>query len=467
MKTLAHNLQTLSLLALLLCITGSTKAQVEGIDNFQGYTADTSIIREWKNGYVIIYSISPTNGAWIHISHTGSSAYESIKITDTLRDMEVLDDTAYYCGNDALGNPLIGYFCIPDILTTGGTIIHRVEQTSSMRHHLNRMGVFNVEDGVHIVAIGDLYNNNGLEFRFISDISHYYPNGAWTLYYYIDAEQIEFFDDITVTDKYIVTSEHKHLSGAIYMRMYEKPTTAQPANHSTTIRGSMFHSQTLPPIYYNVYSYSHTFGIIEDHITDYPVWITHTTGDSVAIACLSQNSLNNDFGYTLKVFDVNSIPGTLIINNDLFFDLGSTLNRNWKVQDLRFDSLNNKILMLHTIDNNPTGSTESIFSSFDNSVPTNAFGYFTNTNIIHHSFDKFNTIPQSLTQSGECNNHTLMWSRNSQQATLCFTACIHTANKENSSIGNFVIEINNWEGSLYESTEYISAIVNTKHNICN
>ena len=48
MKTLAHNLQTLSLLALLLCITGSTKAQVEGIDNFQGYTADTSIIREWK-----------------------------------------------------------------------------------------------------------------------------------------------------------------------------------------------------------------------------------------------------------------------------------------------------------------------------------------------------------------------------------------------------------------------------------
>lgn len=78
---------------------------------------DTSIIREWNDNLAVMYSQSSASGNWFHLVDASSNTVFSAKTDNTVTDMEILDDLVFYCGNNNVGLPIIGYFPVNDLTT--------------------------------------------------------------------------------------------------------------------------------------------------------------------------------------------------------------------------------------------------------------------------------------------------------------------------------------------------------------
>lgn len=399
-----------NILILFLLLCAFAQAQTPGVWTVPNLMADTSIIREWKHKYALTYT-SDRMKQYVHLMEQGNTAVFSAQIDDEIRDMEILGDTAYYCGIGASGVPVVGYFSIADF-NAGALNVERVSYATATNYHLNQMEVFKVHDGVHVVLVGDVVSSGG-EYRLVADVSHHYPLNIWHLSYYIATDQIEFFDDIAVTQNYVVTAAHKHQAGSIYMRMFKKPATA---NQSST-NGSIFYTSALPAVYDDIYYYPCDYNVIYTP-PECPVWVTSTTGDDIAIACMSRNNLSGDHGFTVKTMTVALTPW--VVGNDVLVRLGAQLDTTWNVRDLRYSAISNKLLLLLKIQF-PSGSVESVVTVVDNSLPNLMTPYFDNYYTRLHSLDKADLMSNGYMSSGMSPlTQEFTWDLNTPATMNCF-----------------------------------------------
>lgn len=397
MKTSLFSTKRVLLLCFVMAGVSSVRGQIGQINELSGFPkCDTSIVREWKDKQALIYSKHPEAGNWFHLVKSTGTTVSSVKVACEVKDMEIVDDTVYYCCMEP-SSMYIGYFTIPDLLSPvmHETLIGIAPPMDGTMKEMRprRLEAFHVADGLHVIMLYDFKFISDSVKRVLVDVYRQYSVPVWRAehgaYSWDDSGNIFYGDDIAVTDNYVVLVGHKHYSSGIHARSFYKPT-----NSASNIFSS---GSTL---YYHL-AYS-GFAVLGDTYGDYPVWCTHTgdlrtRGNVVAIACMAPRSVGGsvEFGYTIKKYNAAS---PLSFSTQLFYPISTTFNPLWKVRDIRYDALSNNLLVLHDADA-PDGSLKSMVSVVDNSTYSTVESY-PNDNIQLHSMDKFNAWGDGVTSIG-------------------------------------------------------------------
>lgn len=428
-------LQSLLLVLFLSVAANFVSAQTNFIAEIQNLNgADTSIIREWRDGYAVIYSTSPYNGGYFHLVEEGNTSVITVVTDYLIKDMEIVGDTLYYCGINSFNNSIVGYFTITDLfmyncyehtfIGSGSNLIPR------------RLEAFHVSDGFHILVLYDNHDINDSVNRVLHDLIITY-SGIYGCYS-IDFESIEYCDDIVVTDNYVVTVGHKHLSAGIYMRKFYKPICASMS--SSIPYGNIGYSISGFSPYNDVFFYDISVGtnVIGDYpLWDHPVWGTHIGGDSVAIAFSAWERGNGRFGASVNRFYV---PSMTPLGDDLFIPYGSSYVSTNLVRDLRFSPFANQLLMLYDAGIYSTFSPEKLLTVIDNITFGSATAIFTGYGIDQHSLDKFEYEKAgfiSMTSSGKNLSGVVSdigWCLSYQHSDDCFNTVALPVEKVNNGI---------------------------------
>ena len=401
MKTSAVSVTRGLLVFLVLAAAVDARGQVGQIYELTNYPkCDTSIIREWKEGLSLIYSRQPGSGNWFHLANSLGMTVASVKVGTDVKDMEIVDDTVYYCCMEP-GSMYIGYFTIPDLLSSSmhetlvkvfpPTLPDTVKETRP-----RRLEAFHVADGLHVIMLYDYEFVSDSVKRVLVDVYRQYSVPVWYAmhgaYNWDDSSSIFYGDDIAVTDNYVVLVGHKHYSSGIHIRGFHKPTSAGIDLFSGGgVMSNLLH-------YYGWYVLGDTYG-------DYPVWCTHTgdlrtRGNVVAVACMApMRGVGGTvvFGYAVRKFNAASLGGLTSFSTEMFYPISTTFNPLWQVRDIRYDALSNNLLVLHDADA-PDGSLRSMVSVVDNSTYSTVESY-PNDKIHLHSMDKFNAWGDGVTSS--------------------------------------------------------------------
>ena len=402
MKTSLFSTKRVLLLCFVMAGVSSVRGQIGQINELSGFPkCDTSIVREWKDKQALIYSKHPEAGNWFHLVKSTGTTVSSVKVACEVKDMEIVDDTVYYCCMEP-GSMYIGYFTIPDLLSP---VMHetlvRIDPapfavlTKEMRPR--RLEAFHVADGLHVIMLYDnKFISNSVK-RGLVDVYRQYSVPVWYAehgaYNWDDSGNIFYGDDIAVTDNYVVLVGHKHYSSGIHIRGFHKPTSAGIDLFSGGgVMSNLLHS-------YGWYVLGDTYG-------DYPVWCTHTgdlrtRGNVVAVACMApMRGVGGTvvFGYAVRKFNAASLGGLTLFSTEMFYPISTTFNPLWQVRDIRYDALSNNLLVLHDADA-PGGGVKSMVSVVNNSSYIAVESFPVGKNEIH-SMDKFNAWGDGVTSIG-------------------------------------------------------------------
>lgn len=193
-------------------------------------TSSTSIIRQWDSANWVCYNYGDSNEFYI-VSSTGASTpcmslkNDSIRITD----FEIFNDVVYFCGymkNNAwyamMGR--FSLFTFPNSLVTYDTL--------SDVATFDKMDVFSAEEQVHVVMTAKQTYDGGQSVTIYTIVdAAKQTDGSW-LYSVLDnTEKPLFFDDVAVTDNFVVYTarslrddNYKALN-TTELWYFDKPTT--------------------------------------------------------------------------------------------------------------------------------------------------------------------------------------------------------------------------------------------------
>ncbi len=132
--------------------------------------------------------------------------------TSYIYDFEILGDTVYYCGQRN-GNALVGKFCY-----TSAPSVTFQEYISNLALQLlkfDRLDVYKNNGEIRLVLVGSYHDG-------VSCIAEVKNNGP-TLYIAKPVDTREVFDDVAVTDGYIVTASRLPVCSTGYYRLFKKP----------------------------------------------------------------------------------------------------------------------------------------------------------------------------------------------------------------------------------------------------
>lgn len=298
----------------------------------------TTITRNWNDRSQIIYSQNRCYdqglGADVSNSQFILAPYDSthIKISKALpisqnvyiTDMEVLEDTLFFCGRlyqDSAGTTLqrglIGYFSIPDMFygtedfhilqfnrypiptTMSDSTLTGYAQSQYIHiKYPTKLEVFKTDSGMHIACVG-LWGSNSIAESyydyFVADVVHKFNTNHW--WYYVSiGNHTEAYSDIAVTDNYIATIATKYdgvnpNSDVMYSRLFYRPTTVSQYSSNSGV-SNMFQSfsSSLQPLYQYLFDWIPAEGnYLNPHII-------HTHGDSLAVVVLSKYRPHKAFG---------------------------------------------------------------------------------------------------------------------------------------------------------------------------
>lgn len=326
----------------------------------EGTGATRSITRAWKDKAQITYiqniEYDPYN-ADVMVSSIGKFVYydpseEEYRVAEfsnlywpRVTDFEILEDTLYYCGyaNTSASSTspsyvgYIGYFCIPALFDgTDGlhTLVFNPQPlslTGSPTQFLNepcKIEVFKAGDGIHAICTGGwsdspytLYNGG----HFVADVVHQFSTGDWWYYVHL-GDGVEMFNDVAVTDNYVVTAAPKANNKYLYLRVYTKPQQVSLNPLSPTDDPTIFDVAHRTPPYQSYYFtwFDSTLATANASYLNicYPL-LAHTVGDTFALAYLSYGWHNQDiYGTTVKVMDIADMlhappPGSGVVPIDI------------------------------------------------------------------------------------------------------------------------------------------------------
>lgn len=308
------------------------------ISTLIGAHVDTSIVRSVGPDVCVVYTGKHYGENYFHVVNVRYKQVWSFTVDEEVKDVEVMDDTVYYCGWQ--GFPSICSFPIAQVYT-GAVDVDYVWYMTSTTIVPKRLEVFRVVDGVHAVMVGDWADATPTN-SFIADAWKPYGSSYW----YVAAlktEGKEVYDDIAVTDNYVVASASNYGSQEIITRVLTRPVSAMPPTSATSANNNIFYYCTTSGCPGTTFFYSGTYPRVSGGYGKYLIRLAHTRGDMVALSCMSTDNYGR-YGVTLKELKVSA--GIPSIIRDCFFEWGNVLDSYWNMRDVRYDKVRDSLLFL-------------------------------------------------------------------------------------------------------------------------
>ncbi len=323
------------------------------------YAADTSIVRWYTSQVCVLYTGSASNGNHFHLIKTGSGDIYSIEVEEDVTDMEILDDTLYYCGKLNGYFPILYLIPLQHFYSTNVNVKGR-KYTPIKDYYPKKLEVFRGTGGVHAVVVGDIVNVNRTD-GFIADFWRVGNTTSWETEKLLYTDDKECYDDIAVTDNYVVASGQVVSNGEIVLRVLDKPGCVRTPISCSADYDIFYNCDNLNTCEYTTYNYN---GDDRKKIGGhgvYPVSITHTSGDYVVIACMVEKSTST--GMSAKCIKINTSGVPHVIRNICAWP-GYPVNSYLNVREIRYDSHNDTLLML--VDVLHAGRQKSGIAKIDN-----------------------------------------------------------------------------------------------------
>lgn len=301
-----------------------------------------TIVREMKENVAIVYSYDGTDGWFSYVDMNTPDCY-SAKIPGLeVNDFEIYKDTVYFCGKGG-GVAVAGYFDINATFFMGAPAQYAFMPSSIYCQidnpfpnyediiDLRKIVVMNNPGGQpHMLMIGEATCTHSVNLvnRCIVDV--YYDGSDWEIAMTQEHESILYFDDIAVTDNYVIAAGHKHPQDGEYLTSFPRPT-----NPIVSIfYGCIGSSGTMPWHVYSAGGMScYTTAWDEDHL------VAHITGDIFATICHGgySGSLPNNLGGT--VLSLYNTASTV-------YNRGYVSDSSANYKDLRFNKYTNSLYLL-------------------------------------------------------------------------------------------------------------------------
>ncbi len=349
--------QRFAIVALLLFISCTAHSQsFYGVVN--NASAITTITRAWQDvpQRWVDYSFDGVDGTF-YMREEGTTFI----LTATLRgiqvtDFEILNDTLFFCGNKK-NKAVVGSIGINGLFS--GTDVFNIYE-SYFFEQAKKIAVYKNNNIFEVAVIGNSSEGHG--------ISHFHWI-IWNLteYNYIETTGMEVFEDVDVTDNYVVAVENKGgvPNGAHYMRLFEK--TASP---------SFLYS----PIGDDIYCI-HTSNYSSNHVT-------HISGDTFAVVALSLQP-NNYYGNLILLYNGTTYLGSI------YTQLWNYYKPQWCIRDFRYNPSDHKLYLLEDMTMTAQGGIEPMIFQYDYINPS-------------APVPAFFTIDNSFLKSIDCNHSSLI-----------------------------------------------------------
>ncbi len=254
------------------------------------YTTN-SLIREFQPGIDIVYN-DKGKQSFLYVDRLGGMVYEApspyqIEVTD----MEIYEENLYFCGRllTATNINFVGFFEINDLFfgSQQVTILpipyNPIDTVNSVplqgEFVLSKIEVYKVprssSDETHIYMIGDVSFNSSAttDYSCILDMKNSGPSWSYDLVY--EPDRVYYFNDLTVTDSFLVVVGNKHGGTGEYMHGYSLPLPGDPTTFDNTLYAGG------PSTGFIQYWFTNAF---EYHPISKPL-IETLTGNAFATAC--------------------------------------------------------------------------------------------------------------------------------------------------------------------------------------
>jgi len=301
-------------------------------------TTKVSLIREYEPGIDVVYNNNGSLQSFLYIDRIGGLALEAqspypIQVTD----MEIYNETLYFCGHltGSTNTNFVGFFDINDLFfgshqaTILPVLYNPVDTVNGIPIQggfvLSKLEVYKVPglsiDETHIYMIGDVTFNSSETTDYSCLLDMMYLGASWTYDMAYEPDRVYYFNDLTVTDSFLVVVGNKHGGEGEYLHGYYLP----PFASQHTLNNTLYVGGGLNIQYWFTNSW-------EYHPISKPL-IETLTGDAFATACYGKWQDNpgvivswySTYGTIVKRYFVPNITGTSEFKDLKYNDISDNL----------------------------------------------------------------------------------------------------------------------------------------------
>lgn len=209
-------------------------------DLIRAFNQERTLVYIYKSRTAIVGSIY-RNHHNIYLKHTYIDPYFDFS------DFEIVNDKyAYFCGSDVSGSQpmgLVAYINIDEFDTNSSNVdmtylLFNISDNNYKIISFSKIEAFDVQDGTHLILTGKAMD---MDSNIVSCIVDAYgpsiensPGSPWSYKAMYGVDYKEDFNDITVTKNYVVSVSKQSLTGDLFLRLYDKPTTISDDIFTTT-----------------------------------------------------------------------------------------------------------------------------------------------------------------------------------------------------------------------------------------
>ncbi|MBR6049434.1 MAG: hypothetical protein IKP83_04640 [Bacteroidales bacterium] len=302
-----------------------------------GLPTTKSIVREYQENRFVVFN-NGSAGPSFNLVDLNSMTAESFDMGPVdIMDFEIDNDAVYYCG--VVGTQvLVGWFDIPTAFAGSSPVYFGYLPPMTCPQYTGTdyfTGVRKIElmatpGGLHLLVVGEGYCTSDPTHvnRFVADV--YYDGSSWQVEATQEHSGIAYYDDVAVTDNYVIPITHKNQSNGEYVFLLPRPTVAY---------WGLFSSISPSPISnYPVRAYAG----FSCHIIDMQSEITieHIVGDVFATAYFGKYLPSGGGGYyqgtILNIYDGSNV----VVNRHRVAPFGLCYN------DFRYNPHTNSLYLL-------------------------------------------------------------------------------------------------------------------------
>ena len=342
-KTLTKTVMTLALL-FSTATAATAQEYIKEVDNLPG---DATLVREYKNDKRVICSSRYDSTTFVMVTEGGTMApYITINEDVSVNDMEVYGDTLYFCGAIYRGS-LEGYIGYIDLAAFPATSV-RLTIMSDLQS-CNKLEVMRscYDNRMHIIATA---TEASTKTCLVDFVRANYP--GWNYYKSTGDSPERVYNDVAVTDQYVVVTVRDFKDSLGYIYYLDHPT---PGNH--IFYGSLFEAQVYTGVMSSILIESQqadkfitvckdkvNLGIVSPFVFDVASFNGYTPLARKSRLCGDNPGINTNHAIDLKYNEVDEETDLLVncqyngYRNSLIYHIDTTVNivgRLYNQQDIR------------------------------------------------------------------------------------------------------------------------------------
>ena len=280
--------------------------------SIQNMDTRKSIVREYKVNVFVVFNVNQGNS--FNLVDVSSMTVESIDMMSIdVNDFEIYNDFVYFCGLDA-GVPCVGWFEISTVFSGGsmvetGTLPTLICTEYSPNNHVftdvKKIEVMDIGGSIHLLIVGRAQcgSNPGQTDGFFAEV--YFNGSTFWIESTLEHSGILYYDDVAVTDNYVVPVGHKNGSNGEYIYALAKQTVP-----TTSLFSANNPSPYSPIIGHTAWAYGGAYCYIVDGSSEFI--IEHITDDIFATACYGKCIPSSGGGYVYgTIFNLYNGVGTV------------------------------------------------------------------------------------------------------------------------------------------------------------